>query len=140
MYSEPEFFFNDFDTICLFSISILPKRLNLIQHLSLEWDCICFWLPDLHAPPPFDAYTWYKVWEILGGMEGLRELRVRIWNGPAMSRLVERQVFEPLKKVTKPKVFELELPWAAVDKAHELAHVDAPFKVTRVKRDYLPDL
>lgn len=94
----------------------------------------------MSAPPPFDRYTWYKVWEILSDMKGLRELRVRIWNGPTMSSSVERHVFEPLQKVTSPKVFELELPWEAEDRAHERVHRDAPFKVTRVKRDYVPEL
>lgn len=72
-------------------------------------------------------------------MKGLRELRVRIWNGPKMSRQTEMEVFALLWGVTWCEVFELELPWAAVDEGHERAHEGAPFTVVRVHRSYDPE-
>lgn len=72
-------------------------------------------------------------------MEGLRELRVRLWNGPKMDRETEIQVFQPLREVKRPKIFELELPWrCAWSEEEENPHLDAPFTIIRVTRDYDP--
>lgn len=71
-------------------------------------------------------------------MRGLKELRVRVWNGPRMSRVTELEVFKPLAEITWPDVFELELPWDAVNEAHEVAHDGMPYTVKRVHRSYHP--
>jgi hypothetical protein len=93
----------------------------------------------MYSPPPYDAHTWFLVWDTLASMKSLRELRVRIWNGPIMDARTEIHVFEPLRAVKGLEVFDLELPWLATDEDHEQTHTDAPFKVKRVYRDYDPD-
>lgn len=48
----------------------------------------------------------------------------------------EAEVFSPLRAVTAPGVFNLELPWEYMGE-EENPHADAPFCITRVKRYYL---
>jgi hypothetical protein len=96
-------------------------------------------VPNLYVPPPYDAHTWFLVWDTLASMKSLQELRVRIWNGPTMDARTEITVFEPLRAVKGLDVFEIELPWLAEDEAHERVHADAPFRVKRVFRDYGPN-
>lgn len=72
-------------------------------------------------------------------MTGLRELMVRIWNGPRMDAATEVEVFKPLTAMTGLKKFELELPWeyqGREGEKEEEGHRDAPFKIRRVRREY----
>jgi hypothetical protein len=139
LYTQNGFYFNDLDTIWWFASTVLPRRLNVVRFLFIEWDCVCYWIPGLRVPPPYDRYTWFKVWQIIASMEGLRELRVRLWNGPRMDRGTEVQVFQPLREVKRPRIFELELPWVcAWREEDENPHLGAPFTITRVERDYRP--
>lgn len=62
-------------------------------------------------PPPYDEETWHKIWRIISRMKVLRELRITVWNEPKMDPDTEAEVFGPLKAVTAPDVFNLELPW-----------------------------
>lgn len=50
----------------------------------------------------------------------------------------ETEVFGPLRAVTAPEVFNLELPWEYMGR-DENPHADAPFRITRVKRRYDPE-
>ena len=138
MYSQNTFFFNDLDTICWFASTILPRRLDMIRSVYIEWDTICFWHPRIKPPPPYDRETWFEVWRILSSMKGLRELRVTIWNGPRMDSETEIEVFGPMRGVKGADVFELELPWEYMGE-DETPHSDAPFRITRVKRKYDPE-
>ncbi|PGH27352.1 hypothetical protein AJ80_01064 [Polytolypa hystricis UAMH7299] len=148
LYSHTHFNFNDYDTIVWFGSTVLPQRLNLVRFLSVQWDCICFWLPNLRVPPPYDRYTWFKVWDLIASMQGLRELRVKVWNGPRMNRQTEIDVFSPLRELKHLKVFEVELSWKLAreneddedeNDGEDDPHVDAPYKVSRVRRDYATD-
>ncbi|KAL1849289.1 hypothetical protein Plec18170_007581 [Paecilomyces lecythidis] len=139
LYSHNTLFFNDFDTILWFVSTILPQRLAAIRTLHVEWDCVCFWHARMRPPPPYDRDTWMRVWDTIPAMTGLRELMVRIWNGPRMDAITERDVFKPLRAMTGLERFELELPWryqGVEGEEEEEVHRDAPFKIRRVRRDY----
>ncbi|KAL2005626.1 hypothetical protein VTN00DRAFT_10119 [Thermoascus crustaceus] len=138
LYSQNTFFFCDYDTILWFASTILPHRLAVIRSLEIEWDCICFFDPRLQPPPPYDRDTWFEVWRTLQAMPGLRELNVRIWNGPKMSAETEAEVFKPLTEIRGLEKFELELPWRYQGEGVE-GHRDAPFKIRRVRRKYAAD-
>ncbi len=86
---------------------------------------ILFLLRHLHplsqpASPPYDEATWESVWQIVGGMQGLRDLRVHI-----CYCTVEARIFEPPKAVHGPDIFEVKVPWKG---EYEF---NAPFKITR---------
>lgn len=68
-------------------------------------------------------------------MPGLRELNVRIRNGPKMSAVTEAEVLRPLREIRGLERFEVELPWRYQGKGDE-GHRDAPLKTRRVRRKY----
>ncbi|KAJ9311343.1 hypothetical protein DTO271D3_8413 [Paecilomyces variotii] len=139
LYSHNTFFFNDFDTILWFVSTILPQRLAAIRTLHVEWDCVCFWHARMRPPPPYDRDTWMRVWRTIPSMTGLRELMVRIWNGPRMDAATEMDVFRPLTALKGLERFELELPWryqGVGGEEEEEGNRDMPFKIRRVRREY----
>lgn len=138
LYSQNTFFFCDYDTILWFASTILPHRLAVVRSLNIEWDCVCFFNTRIRPPPPYDRDTWFKVWTTIQAMPGLRDLTVRIWNGPKMSAETEAEVFKPLTAIKGLEKFELELPWRWQGEGDE-GHQDAPFKIRRVRRGYARD-
>lgn len=111
-------------THLLYLPSRLPQpRLNAMRTLRLRWTVRA--LPYFrrtsnakHYAYPEDTANWEKAWEILAGMEGLKDLRVvlldpsrdGIWEGHWLE--LEHLLLEPVKKVVRPRCFEIMLPYA----------------------------
>lgn len=68
-----------------------------------------------------DTANWEKGWRILAEMQGLRDLYIALVD-PSQHGMWERnwveletELLEPVKQVTKPKWFDLTLPYASCD-------------------------
>ena len=102
----------------------LPQqRLNTIRTLRLRWAIRA--LPYLRRGPTHrlayreDTQNWERGWSIIAGMTGLRDLYVVLID-PSPQDMWERnwleleeQLLAPVKEVTRPKWFELLLPFAS---------------------------
>ena len=65
------------------------------------------------------------VWGILAAMEGLDYLRVELVINPVDAlhwTMAEEQILKPLRKVTRPRSFELILPFPRNPNINELPH------------------
>lgn len=133
LYSQNVFFFNQLDAVLNFSSTILPQRLHTIRSLRLRWYFTFPFhsdfgsdVPSLRLHPPHDEATWAKVWGIIAGMQGLRDLRVHIWSGfNITTSTIEARILEPLRAVKGMETFEVKVPWEG---NYEM---EAPFKITR---------
>lgn len=116
LYSDNLFDFSA-SYLCLLHLPnfLIPRRLNAISQVHFIWH-----LP--HGPPNvarsrehnhYDK-TWIGIWTNLSLLKGLRYLRVELDIMPVQARYwaqLEDEVWEPIKKVTIPQVFELVLPF-----------------------------
>lgn len=112
--TEPE----DYPTGGYLPYFLLPQRIAQITRLTIDWDLDrhqAFQVSLTSAPHRDD---WYRTWDVLGRMTGLRRLHMRfyffldLWqqcygdfwenNG--------KELLEPIKKVTSPKDFVITLP------------------------------
>lgn len=128
MYSEavPHLYRpHHFSLLHITHLLYLPKRLpqprlNTIRTLRLRW--------AIRALPYFrrgsslayrdDTKNWERAWAILASMQGLRDLYVvlvdpspqKMWERSWL--VLEEQLLAPVKDVTKPRWFELMLPYS----------------------------
>ncbi|KAF2015309.1 hypothetical protein BU24DRAFT_421613 [Aaosphaeria arxii CBS 175.79] len=133
LYSTNTFSFHDLDCIRYFSSTILPRRFELVQSLTLEW-LLAWPIYDpvgqnilLSAPalyPPHDEATWEATWRIIASMPKLKRLFVGLFYFDGFrDPEFEAQMLAPLMEVTRPKEFKLYPTWQL--KAIE----GAPFEV-----------
>ncbi|KAF2000871.1 hypothetical protein P154DRAFT_522152 [Amniculicola lignicola CBS 123094] len=94
---------------------VLPQRLRHIRHLHISWDLISCFASTGRAIP--DIYL-VGAWESLSLMKGLRVLKVE-WKlehiQPGFLNLWHHRkgwVFEHIKTITAPAMFELILPFS----------------------------
>ncbi|PVI00886.1 hypothetical protein DM02DRAFT_592037 [Periconia macrospinosa] len=104
----------------------LPKRTPLctlthIRSLCLRWSIRAlpyYYRAMSHKPTlayPEDTENWERAWDILGNMDGLRDLRVvilsreGIWEAAWLS--LEEKLVESIKKVARVKRVEVVLPY-----------------------------
>lgn len=140
---------NTFSMLHLYSVTslaetVLPQRLHTIRKVELGW---YFYVPyplyrrrgksvigqptTMDECPPYDIATWERVWDILAGMEGLRELRVDLvgrWS-ETLTKDEEGMLLGPALKVERPRVWEMRVEWdgGGVDWEGD----GAPFRVVR---------
>ena len=138
LYSTNTFSFSDLDCIRYFSCTTLPHRFSLIQSLDLEWamswpiyDPIAQNLllvnPALY--PPNDEATWEETWRIIAEMPNLKFIRVSLlYFDGFRDPTCEEKMLAPLRKVTRPKRFEVHVSWAG-EEADE--GTDCPFTLIR---------
>jgi len=95
---------------------ILPQRLNQMRTVHLTWH-ITHWCShdDLDANK-----VWREIWEVVGSMEGLRELHVYlkahnsyfgVWRDWDEDDVEAFKGLRTVRKVTAPGVFEVRLPY-----------------------------
>jgi len=115
----------DFDTplsLSIFAHQICPAHLNSIKFLTLEL-----------TPQPLLRSQWTRSCDIIKGMQGLLEVRIRfhdLHNAGLGDR--EQELLEPLCKVkTKLDVFEVEVPRTATDGWVDREMEGAPFVLLR---------
>ena len=98
-----------------------PQRLNSIRVLRLRWAIRA--LPYLQRGDKLayreDTANWERGWEIIAGMQGLRELYIVLVD-PSPQDMWERnwleleeQLLTPVKRVERPNWFELWLPYGS---------------------------
>ncbi|KAL6717567.1 hypothetical protein ACLMJK_005482 [Lecanora helva] len=83
-YNENTFSFFDLPVIDDFSSRTPQARLNTIQRIQFEYklySVIRHYFPSL-APALGDTLTWHRVRQILSGMQGLREIHVKVAKTP----------------------------------------------------------
>ncbi|KAF2126955.1 hypothetical protein P153DRAFT_296995 [Dothidotthia symphoricarpi CBS 119687] len=103
--------------------AVPQPRLNQIRTLRLRWTIRA--LPYLRRGPADrvayreDTAMWERGWAIIASMQGLRDLYVVVvdpspqdmWESSWVE--LEEQLLQPVRSVTKPKCFELMLPYAS---------------------------
>lgn len=129
LYSHNTFDFDQRESLYSLSITILPDRFNMIRSIQLHHltNPANLNLPDVWV-------LWEQIWRIIADMQGLRELRIS-FAARNFGRLadmredgLEQKVLAPLRAVTKPKIFTVEVPW----RPGQLQ--DVPFQIKRLER------
>ncbi|KAI9800270.1 MAG: hypothetical protein M1833_003384 [Piccolia ochrophora] len=133
LYAHTTFDLAGLDSLLFLSSTILPQRLNTIRSIDLFWDFRYLDSPYSDTARPFDfphdVATWERAWRVLAGMEGLRELKVMLVdNDWTLDRVTEEKIFQPLRAVTQPTVFEVDVRWPA---SEGLLLEDVPFRIKR---------
>jgi len=129
LYSHNIFDFDQRESLYSLSITILPERFNMIRRIQLH---------HLTNPADLDlpeVWTlWLQIWGIIASMQGLRELRIsfaiRGFGRLADMREdgLQEKVMAPLRAVTIPKVFEVQVPWYPSEMEN------APFRLRRLEK------
>ncbi|CAI6333967.1 unnamed protein product [Periconia digitata] len=136
LYTTNCFSFYDLDCLRYFSCTTLPSRFSLIRTLDIEW-CLTWPIYDpvaqsflLTSPalyPPHDEATWEETWRVIAAMPNLNFIRVSLlYFDGFRDRRCERKMLAPMRKVTRPKVFEVHVSWHGDEHAE-----DAPFTLIR---------
>ena len=103
----------------------MPRRFDLIRTLDLEW-CLSWPIYDplsqallLSDPalyPPHDEATWEETWRIIADMPNLVFIRASLlYFYGFRDEGCETKMLAPLRKVTKPKKFEVHVSWQGED-------------------------
>jgi hypothetical protein len=132
LYGQNTFDFDHPMSLIMFKKTVHASSLNSIKSISINLQ------RELYNPDrPTQAFKslrldlWPDMWEIIAGMEGLEEIRVKFefplkaWLGWS-----EEKVLEPLWNVTRPmRVFQIDLRRAPGFRYEETAA--APFRLLR---------
>jgi hypothetical protein len=98
------------ETLISFSNAIVPARFDSIISLQLDFR-FPLSLYFSEATPQTDSARWERTWRIIGSMNSLQLLWVRIaWPKRLMTVREERRFMEPLCQVGELKCFEVSLP------------------------------
>ncbi len=75
---------------------------------------------------------WEDMWEVIAGMEGLLRLQVDLsCCGPSPSKEFEQMISRSLRKITKPRWWDLTVDWQETGVNIE----EVPFRVRRTVLD-----
>lgn len=119
----------------------LPQRFEAIT--SLRFEFAYFWLLEDHGDGSRQVIKdeWRKVWEVVASLPHLERVVVRLFgagrrNGRPMgvdypNDEVGDAVLEPLRLVTRPKLFDVQVSWQVADPT---AFEGAPFRFHGVNR------
>lgn len=81
--------------------------------------------------PPHDEATWEETWRIIAAMPNLKFIRVSLLAFDGFRNVTcEERMLAPLRKVTKPKHFEVHVSWEG-----EETCANAPFNLIRPRPD-----
>lgn len=118
---------------------IPQPRLNTLRTLRIRWTIRALPYfrrgPSKHPAYPEDTANWEKAWAILASLQGLHDLRVMlvdqsrdgIWEGHWLE--LEDVLLEPVKQVTRPRWFEIRLPYATCGLDWDMG--DSPARLTK---------
>ena len=126
LYACNSFHFNLIEVTRRFSLSIPSYRLNVITLLELDLRYRVVSEPTDRA---FYGICWDECWHMVADMQGLRQLWVAInitsdyW--PPLPPPPLKQILDPLRAVTRPKLFEVSVPMSTEYGSIEIQ--DAPF-------------
>ena len=90
---------------------LVPQRFNAIRSLQFTWYVRD---PPILGGRRYNDISWVTIWHVFASMQGLRKLRVELEISPlwqAQWAECESTVFEPVKAVTTPCLFDLVLPF-----------------------------
>ena len=140
LYAENTFKFHSMGDITAMACTTLPQRIAAIRSIKCQVSCSCLYHDPIDLTgsmiydrqPPNDEATWEKGWQILAGMESLQVLHVDIMNLGYQCPL-KQAVLEPLRAVSRPKVFEVRLHDSEIE-GGLAPWDDAPFSIMRVHR------
>lgn len=116
LYSTPDFWVDNVDTMLSWKESVLPSRFNHVRSLDLKYGLMF----GTRGQAEFDAAgdKWRAHWEIVGDMGALRHLtvRLRITNPTvhAHHTLIpadDEEILMPLESVTVPEDFVVIVDW-----------------------------
>jgi hypothetical protein len=151
LYTGRTFDFLQLDGILSLYACILPQRLNTITSIRLDgvtdqtyvesYDYAISCVSDFHRQE-FKCMqdhlggAWEATCMVLGDMKNLQTLRIYLAFRRFSTQLhhntrclaEEEFIFRPLRRITQPRVFEVEVDWPAYDDFNE---DDAPFHLTR---------
>ncbi|EKD19834.1 uncharacterized protein L3040_002481 [Drepanopeziza brunnea f. sp. 'multigermtubi'] len=124
LYKSNIFDFDSMESLLRLSTTILPQRFDSIQRLSLDFRFKASFRFG-QGTPSTDWPRWERLWRVIGSMEGLQEVWVRIeWHKEDVGLVKERMWLDELSMVKRLKTFEVELPGL---KEHEVL-VDESFR------------
>ncbi|MCJ1261623.1 hypothetical protein MMC22_001489 [Lobaria immixta] len=118
LYSCNIFGFPNTNYLIVLPKLLIPPHFNAIRSLNftMRLEKVCPIYTDLYPSDRGDQLIrlWASQWKNIASMEGLRELRVRMkvpfrWRGVWIREQI--LLLEPLKQITKLKVFVLTLPF-----------------------------
>lgn len=133
MYTKNTFHFYDPGDIRYFGKTILPHRLNSITSMIIDWERPFSIFNKDNTVPKMDREefkSWSESWEILRGMESLRDLRVILKPHKYEVSLARRKkMVAPMMGMTGLRKFELVIPFD--DQGDWEFAKDAPFEIVR---------
>ena len=110
------FLITDPQLLSLLPKALAPSRYHFIQRLDVHYNMKLH--PAYRPLNPQLSNTWKSFWRALASMQGLCHLRVKLWD--PWHHLNRRKTgwdldwFEPVKGVTRPRVFVLMLSLPAL--------------------------
>ncbi len=134
LYSRNIFHFYDPGDICHFARTILPHRLNTIQSLIIDWERPYSIFNKYNTIPKRgekELHRWNQAWEVIAGMENLRELRVVLKKHKYHVPQERRELMcLPMMEIQGLRTFELMVPWE--EPTDWKFADDAPFRVVKI--------
>lgn len=142
VYSHNTFYFPN--TSCLIKLPklLMPVTFNAIRllNITMPLDKKCLLLVELLPRVVRDhvELLWTTQWTNIAFMEGLRELRVcltvpRCWRSDWIREQVT--ILEPLRTITRPKVFLLTLPFRdSLENESAIQELHLPCEIRRACR------
>ncbi len=112
LYQSQTFALANLETMILFSVTILPQRLNVVRSLQLTYKLgNCGRWNEVE-----DLSEWRRVCGILSSMRALEELRVDIKDRIAnVFHPLHEDVLRPLTALTAVTEFEVRINWSSAD-------------------------
>ncbi|CAN9086265.1 unnamed protein product [Alternaria alternata] len=122
LYRANEFFIStdleDFPTAGYLSYFFQPQRIAQIGNLNIEWDLDRHQYFNLNLMPDHHRREWYRSWDGLSNMTGLRRLHIKfyfcldLWQGcyGEFWEQNNKELLQPIKKITAPRDFLITLP------------------------------
>lgn len=140
LYSCNIFGFPNTNYLIVLPRHLIPLHFNAIRSLNftMRLEKLCPIYTDFYPSDHGDQLKilWASQWKNIASMERLRELRVRMkvpfrWRGVWIREQI--LLLEPLKQITRPKVFVLTLPFQ--DPAEkESALEELPCQIQRARK------
>jgi hypothetical protein len=110
LYSKNVFNFDSLESFVSFSCDVLPRRLDRVRRIQLDFR---FNLSVLYteATPRTNWLRWERIWLIIASMLALEEVRMRFsWPEMSKSSGEDLRIMEPMQLVTGLKLFEVTMP------------------------------
>lgn len=139
LYSRNTFDVNGPETMISLSQTLLPDRLNAIRSLQLTW-AFFHLAHTVHDGDKIllagDEALWKVCWAIVGGMKGVRDVRIWLSMSPAVeaARKPEEELLEPLKEIGRKKRIEVRVSWK-LPESEDQSLEEYPFRLIRLHEE-----